>query len=1088
MLEQVKASAGSGKTFELTTRFLRLLRGATDGLPAACGAVPGGGYGWSEIMAVTFTNKAAAEMKERVVSSLKARALGSTGGPAGEWDRAEAALWLSRILRHYQQLNIRTIDSLLNTFMRIFALEIGVAPDFDVVFDVGELYDELFDQLTASAEQGGEDEQRMLTRALDAMLLMEHKPGFNLCAAFRERLLAVLRFRLEHDDDFETDPARLHEAVTDLCDAFRNAARDMRDIIAAGGIDAASNFMKFLDKCVDHDGFGKVPESAYMGKTSLCDCVKKSGLAAVTDEAENAFDTLVRAWLAYSTGRPILQRARDLAAFIPLADTLIAGMHRIERDKGVLLHGRSPSLALGLLDHGTGVPDAYCRMGTRLMHMLIDEFQDTGRDQWQALHPLASECIAKGGGVFFVGDVKQAIYGWRGGDARLFDEVPEDPELSAMTDTLRNTLPCNWRSREEIIAFNNAVFERLATPTTATAVASAMLGDAPSYEVESFGNALVDAFDGAAQDIPPHRQGSGGYVHLQLVRGELKEDLYDNVRERLRVLFTEDILRRRPCGDAAVLVRSNAEAAEVSRWLIDWGIPVITENSLSLAEHPLIRQLAALMTFLDYPFDDLALWEFVSGEEIFLRHTDLSRDAMVDWLVGCDRGPLFPRLREAFPEAWERHISPFQQQAGLMSPYDMVREVCRHYRVIERNPQDELFVRRFMEVVHAAEESGRQSLSAFLEYWRESGGEEKVPLPESIDAVRVMTIHQSKGLEFPVCIIPFHHWASDPSRDLAVLEQGAVRLLVPMCKELGGQYWQRCAELMQEQLNLLYVAWTRPVAELHCLITSTKHYDRYPFVRGLDTLLHTEDWKPGEDGLPHREFGTRPAVPDAVELPAHAAELPAPDEAPAMATVAEPSVDADADEAALPMGWLPRLKIHRHFSKDLTREDMLAGRVWDERARGTLMHTTLDRLRLTGDTQADLRRAAAGAVAAHADILPVGDEVRAAIADEATDILAWAMSVPGFATWKATGSPECPILDAEGNEHRPDLLVSGPDGTLVVEYKTGAQKPEHIEQVRRYLRLVAAMDGLPAPHRGIILYLDRRTTLPVAPTHHGDAL
>lgn len=1076
MLLQVKASAGSGKTFELTSRFLRLLQQASDGVPAACGAVPGEGYGWSEIMAVTFTNKAAAEMKERVVSSLKDRALGETGGPAGEWSKGEAALWLTRILRHYHQLNIRTIDSLLNMFMRIFALEIGVAPDFDVIFDVDEVFAELFDGLTARAEDGGEDEQQMIRDALSAMLHMENKPGFNLCQSFRERLTAVLRYRLNDPAPFQTDPRILHDVVVDHRQRFTDAARSMQEVIAEHNVDVLANFAKFLDKCVAHTERDDVPKSTYIQKSSLADCVKKAAKNSVPDAAEDAFAALQTAWTIYKDLRPVFESARNLAPFIPLADRLLDGLKKLEEDSGVLLNGQCPAIAHRLLDDATGVPDAYCRMGTRLMYMLIDEFQDTGRDQWLALRPLTTECVAKGGGMFFVGDVKQAIYGWRGGDARLFDEIPEDEELSAMVEATRATLPRNWRSSEVIVDFNNQVFERLADPATARVVANAMQDGAPKHAREAFAENLITAFTCTAQEVAPPKAGSGGYVRLERVFRDDKAELFEAVRDRLHDMFLGDLLRRRPCSDVAVLVRSNAEASEVSRWLIEWGVPVITENSLSLAEHPIIRQLAALMTFLDYPFDDLALWEFVSGHEIFLRHTGLDIDTLTDWLATCERGPLFPRFREAFPEAWDRHIAPFQQQAGLMSPYDMVREVAAHFHIIKRHPQDELFVRRFMEVVHAAEESGRQSLSAFLEYWTQSGGEEKVPLPESIDAVRVMTIHQSKGLEFPVCVVPFHHWNADPRNELVAVEQGPTRLLVHLRKELDDLYWNHTAKVMQEQLNLLYVAWTRPVEELYCLLTSTKRFQGYPFVKGVDALVGADLWQTADDAE-FREHGVRPRIPDA----------PLPDtlagSQPEGGDIAPLSAEDrhTAETPARPMAWLPRLKIHRHFEDDLSHEELLAGRTWDERARGTLMHTALDRLRVEDDMDAATRRAAESAVATHADILPVGAEARSAITAEADDILRWVVTVPGFLGWREHGAPECPILDAEGNEHRPDLLVTGPEGTHVVEYKTGAPDPAHEEQVRRYLRLVAAMDALPAPHHGTIIYLDRKITVDVSP-------
>ncbi|SKA76479.1 UvrD-helicase domain-containing protein [Desulfobaculum bizertense] len=1179
MLEQVKASAGSGKTFELTSRFLRLLKNANDGVPAACGAIPGEGYGWSEIMAVTFTNKAAAEMKERVISSLKARALGDKSGPAGEWKANEAALWLTRILRHYHQLNIRTIDSLLNMFMRIFALDVGVSPDFTVIFDINELFEELFDELAAQAENGHTEEQQLLLNALQAMLYLEQKKGFDLSASFRQRLLDVLRFRLTHSEQLETDPQKLNDILNDLRFAMQNAARELQTQVQ-NRLAVKKHFLNFLDKCLAFSGTDKTPDSKLMLNMSFCDCVNKKSQDDVSPADEAVFQNLQQAWTAYKSLRPAIEGARNFAPFVPLADRILQDLERKETESGVLLNSLCPSLATRLLDHDTGVPDAYCRMGTRLMHILIDEFQDTGRDQWQALHPLAAECLAKGGSMFFVGDIKQAIYGWRGGDAALFDEVPEDPELLAMTDPERRSLPNNWRSTERIIRFNNTIFSALESPENASELATAMFpkdtkgaGDA----IERFAERIQHLFHGAAQDVPEHKLGSGGFVQLQKIEGDDKDGLFENVREKLHQLLVENLAKRRPFGDVAVLVRTNSEAAEVSRWLIEWGVPVITENSLSLAEHPLIRQLVAIMTFMDYPFDDLAFWEFISGEDIFLRHTGVDIKDLSNWLCTCSHSPLFPRFREAFPELWDRHISPFQLQAGLMSPYDMVQEICRHFRVIERNPKDELFVRRFMEVIHCAQEAGHQSLSAFLDYWRDSGGEEKVPLPDSIDAIRVMTIHQSKGLEFPVCVVPFHHWQFNMHNELAITEIGSMHLLSPLrSKDFGPLYWERLTAILQEQLNLLYVAWTRPVDELYAFLTSTPAFrTRYPMVRGLEKITSALPWDEDFEGTPVLDYGENPQPRTERRSTAHEETAPVPDDESFAGSSyldelpedfyctrdAEPVPDVDengslgesyepdfapdfngsyvdqllesdpadaltqdaarpeaekkvapsdtqraetdslpkeeskndeehtapvqlfddaSETAARPMAWLPRLKIHRHFAKDVTREDMLSGRNWDERARGTLMHEAMDRLHFTGDMTEDIHRAAASAVAAHVDILPIGDRKREAITAEAEGLLRWAVEVPDFVQWITEGSPECPILDKDGNEHRPDLLVTNDSGTLVVEYKTGGKREEHIDQVRRYLRLTQAMPGLSAPYRGIILYLDKQETVTVS--------
>lgn len=1072
-LLQLKASAGAGKTYALTGRFLELLAGADadDDAPPACARAAAPRHGWPEIMAVTFTNKAAAEMKERVVGRLKARALGLDGARP-EGSRDEAALWLARILRRYDQLNIRTIDSLLHLIMRLFALEAGLAPDFQALFSLGDIFDELLDPVVAAAQEHDGPQRRLLAAALDSMLHLEGRAGFQLGGRFRERLGEVLAWRVRNDAPGETDPRRIQAEIDALRADLVRAARAVRPLL--DGLKANANFVKLLDKCAGLASRDKLPAGTYATKPGVDDCLNAASRGRGSAALEAAYAALRAAYEACAAQEPILRGARDMAALVALADLMLDVLDGLRATRNVLPAARCEALAAAMLA-GCGAPDAFCRMGARLRHMLVDEFQDTSRAQWNALAPLAGECLSKGGSVLLVGDVKQAIYGWRGGDARLFDEAPVQPELAAMAQPRSATLPHNWRSRPVVVDFNNRVFTRLEKPETAEPIASAMLPKGLAGAGEALTGAMTDAFAGCVQTLPPNRQdrtdANDGFVRLVRVEpgDENKQVLIESVREHLRLLFAELRTRRTP-GEVAVLVRDHGEAALTAGWLLDWGLPVITENSLALGAHPLVRQLVAWLRFLDYPLNDLALWEFVSGEEIFLPCAGISRAELTDWLAGQDHGGLYRRLRQDWPGMAERFLTRAVRKAGFMTPYDAVSEAVRDLRVLERHPDGAPYVRRFMEVVHRAEQDGHQSLAAFLDFWDAGASAEKVPLPESVDAVRIMTIHQAKGLEFPVVVVPFHHWRFAPGGEPTPVDCRGLRLLAPLCPEMGAAYHEHAARTLLEQLDLLYVAWTRAEQELYCLLTATRQYrGKSPLVRALDVLTEQFPWAPGPDGWPTCEFGTRPGAPTPV---------PPEPEAPAGSPPAcAPAPEADPEP---PMAWLPRLKIHRHFSQDVPREALFGGGpVFDARARGTLVHDALDRLRRPGGL--DPERAARAAVAVHADILPPGEAAREAVAAEVRGILDWVLALPEFPGWARRGHPECPILTPEGLERRPDLLVTDPDETVVVEYKTGQPSADHERQVREYMALLAGMDGLAPAMRAVILYLDLKTVREVRP-------
>ena len=250
----------------------------------------------------------------------------------------------------------------------------------------------------------------------------------------------------------------------------------------------------------------------------------------------------------------------------------------------------------------------------------------------------------------------------------------------------------------------------------------------------------------------------------------------------------------------------------------------------------------------------------------------------------------------------------------------------------------------------------------------------------------------------------------------------------------------------------------------------------YPMTRALDALLGPYFKDLEEDGGIY-EFGEKPEA-DAATAPR---PEPRPEEAPRPGDITRPGEMLPPGEILSPgdieppMSWLPRLKIYRHFSRDVSREDILAGKAaFDEKARGTLMHHALSRLKSTGEVQADCARAVQSALNAHMDILPQEEKMRLEIAQDITEAMAWAASLPALAGLLEKGLPECPILDTDGKEHRPDLIVMDKSETVVVEYKTGAPSPEHGPQVRRYLRLLADMPGVSRNLRGVLVYLDKR--------------
>ena len=482
------------------------------------------------------------------------------------------------------------------------------------MFDGRELFVPLYEQLVDRAAYAPGPERDVLLRATDAAIRLGGFNDFLPAENVQDRLFDVLEFRLEHDFPLlhVTEPLEFRRQT--LTRQVVRTALSLQKAISGEQLNVAKHFLNFLDKCVRLEDSGALPASAYLDKEHLDACLNKASKGAASPETVELYEVLKLAGADFQDESKVLKNALQLMPYVELSGVLMEGIEAFQARQGQLLSSLWPHLRAPSAFWRAGVSEAVCRMGDRLAHMLIDEFQDTSRGQWDALCPLAMEALAKGGGLFYVGDIKQAIYNWRGGDSRLFHDVPEDPMIRGVAgEASVRTLPCNWRSARRIVEFNNTVFSPLGEAENARTMAAVMLDNAPEAVRREFAAMLQQAYAGAAQQLPPGKEPLEGYVRLETVRGDTVDALGEEVKERLGALFNDELIPRRAPGDIAVLVRSNTEALRISEWLIEWGLPVVTENSLALSAHPLIRELCAFLTFLDYPYDDLALWEVLDG-------------------------------------------------------------------------------------------------------------------------------------------------------------------------------------------------------------------------------------------------------------------------------------------------------------------------------------------------------------------------------------------------------------------------------------------------------------------------------------------
>lgn len=1071
-MHQIKASAGSGKTTALTSKYLQLMTGCQAGAPrqGACQKKPfTGAESVRDIAAITFTNAAVNEIQERVISTLKKIALNLK--EAEGLDKVRARACLEALLDDMDQLNVRTIDSLLHQITRAASLSLGLNPDFDPVFDTSEALKPYMDEFVQEAFLGDEEKRRLISGAVDKFLRFEagregkaeplfmgKSLGKELEKLFEDSLLSV-------DEppcaDTETVEKRLLEYQEKACEA----AGDLKSYIE--GLQNGKRAGFDLFKSAYRELVLALAEGREPGK----DCASSGPIGAQLNKRyckkdfadslqTDLHDRMMENYINFRACQEHIKFAsvRELAA-------VITGNYLKDISRAKALPSVSiPLLAQKALSADEGVCDALCRLGSRLTHFMIDEFQDTSMAQWKGLRPLIEEALSRNGGLTWVGDIKQSIFMWRDASPELFDGILEDKPLIRMVNDFNpEELGKNYRSAREIVSFNNTLFAPLKDPGKILKV----LGEIrPGLE----GNKdLIEniqrAFGGKGQETPPESSGAQGLVTVSGIaytdgRKENAE-FWENFKEPLLSFLKERLGGSLIPSDMMILVRRNEDANFLAACLSGEGIPVITENALALNEEPLVREACALLEFLENPDNDLAFSALINGEGFLACLKDMG-GAVPDFsglapLNGGGRKPLAARFKESSPGLWDKFIEPFFKDSTLLPPYDVVREWFRAARLAERFPDRKMFLNSFLEYLSASELNGYNSISAFLEHWREEGHKSKAAMPGSVNAVKITTIHKAKGLEAPVVIVPLPNKllrASSNYSDKRIrLDIDGMILNTRLLGIFKEEADKALAREAQEILNLLYVAFTRAKKELH-VYTSVKAQAE------------------GKKAPDKKDAEAAGAVPGVLGSLMEAAGLSFPLKmgeewagGPNAAIEEEVLEEPVLEEAREFFPWKNKLKIAQGA---LFPEGGAAAR------RGSFIHFCLENMP-DGESAEESAKKALEFALSHSGI-----ELGEGEAAEILEGLVWFMSQKGARGWIRKGWPEHAMIDSEGMERRADLIVSQDWGALVLDYKSGGFSEKNTEQMRGYLKCVKESGEFPGRILGLLAYIDHKKFVPVS--------
>ncbi len=842
----VEASAGSGKTYALARRYLKLLLNAS---------ARQGEEALSSILAITFMKKAAVEMKERILELLKRLALDTFKDESNKKElldyigleekscRDASFRAMREIIRRYDYFQVQTIDSFINSLLLGCAFRLGLSANFNIREDYNKYIASSFDQLLDLAAQDTKVKKLFLD-FVRHYLSIENRGGW----LAKNEILSVAKSLFSEFNrygvPFYIHPKSDEEIVAKKNGIYRQIVKISKEI-DCDGVD--KRFVKGVKDFAEQNDasfqLGRLKSTSWQKEEIPC-----NREAFVPEELNERWSKLrleikeLCEMEAYSLFNPYIQIFNEVFKFFL----------KQSQKEDILFLEELNSRARQLFGKGTiSVPEIYYRIGSRFRHFLIDEFQDTSVLQWNNIFILVEEALSTGGTLFYVGDKKQAIYRFRGGEAGLFDGVRKElGQFGQKEDVLGR----NYRSSQEIIQFNNRIFssanlkrfinsynahqEAKATSQKAVVwlpIAKAK-NDAHFKFFPAFENKLLQIFLHSEQEPQPDKP--AGYVSVERFDISSNEESPDIVREKLLGLIKDLRARSFDFKDIAILSRSGARIEEISGWLIEEGIPVESEKTLNIRENSLIKEIVSFLKFLDSPIDDLAFASFILGE-IFCAVSGIPKEKIVDFIfrnrMQEKKGNafavyLYRAFQKEFPLGWQQYIEKFFRNVGFLPLYEMLVTIYADFTLLERFSGNQSFFMSFLELVKEKEDE-YNGVKAFLEYFKDAVNDDLYVKFPAGNAVKVMTVHKAKGLEFPVVIIPFlkispkvesvpdNRGASyTPNLDRKENTLRLLRLKEDYRKfsaEIQARYNEEYFRSFLDELNNIYVSFTRAKQELY---------------------------------------------------------------------------------------------------------------------------------------------------------------------------------------------------------------------------------------------------------------------------------
>lgn len=805
------AAAGSGKTFTLVKEYIKLLILSED--PSY----------YNQILAITFTNKAVAEMKSRILENLvsfsKENIIESPSDMmmqlTEETQLTATTIHLrskkivKHLLHHYAGFSVETIDRFNHTLIRTFARDLSLSTNFEVSLESKELLIEAVDQLINKA--GGE-------KTITELLLNFAIEKVDDDASWDISKDIVKTSKLIFNENDAPHLAKLQgKSIADFM-AFKKELQSKKKVLGDSlKVDANATLQRIDEAGLQHDDFNRSSFPKHFLKLSTGDFNVSFDLGwqvdletkpmypkRVTSYVAEIMDQLVPDFVkAFSASKEHVIQIQlinaQLKNITPLSVINLVNqeLQNIKEEQNILPIAEFNALINKEIKNQPA-PFIYERLGERYKHFFIDEFQDTSLLQWENLIPLIDNALSQEsenkipGSLLLVGDAKQSIYRWRGGLPEQFINLTQKKHPFSIAQVAVENLPTNYRSCADVIDFNNRFFTSI----------SSYFGDQNHKNLYTIGNQQN------------HTAKSGGYVHIEFnLAKEEKEPWYNQkLLETIEKLISNGFQKK----DICVLTRNKKDGISLSSFLMEQGVAVVSSETLLLQNSPVVQCIINTLALSLYP-DNQALK--VTILDVLHEHLHIAEEKH-------DFFEKFLQKGVDFSEALDEYsIQLSLANLNTVSLYEGCEYILRQFHFTEKA---DAYIFGLMDFVFDFDQQPHADKLRFLEHWETKKDSASVATSQNKDAVQFMTIHKAKGLEFPVVIFPYADvgiYKEIEAKAWFPVENSATdftETLINYNKEVAnlGDYGEALTEKRRNTLeldafNLLYVTLTRAVEQLY---------------------------------------------------------------------------------------------------------------------------------------------------------------------------------------------------------------------------------------------------------------------------------